>query len=95
MRTFYVYIVSSPSRVIYIGVTNDISRRLAQHRSGNSVGYVSRHGTFRLVHLESTNDAMAAIRREKQLKGWRRSKKLALIEAENPGWLELSPRPRP
>lgn len=92
MRTYYVYILSSPSRVLYIGVTNDITRRLAQHRSGDTPGYASRHGAFRLVHLESTTDVRAAIRREKQLKGWKRSKKLALIEEENPEWLNLSPR---
>ncbi|HJR33960.1 MAG TPA: GIY-YIG nuclease family protein [Gemmatimonadales bacterium] len=93
MRLYYVYILSSPCRVLYIGVTNDITRRLAQHRSGDTPGYASRHGAFRLVHLESTNDVRAAIRREKQLKGWRRSRKLALIETGNPGWRELSPRP--
>ena len=90
MRTFYVYILASPSRVLYIGVTNDIARRIAQHRSGDHPGYVSRHGAFRLVHLESTNDVRAAIRREKELKAWRRSKKLELIEASNPAWAELS-----
>jgi len=91
VRVYYVYILSSPSRVLYIGVTNDITRRLAQHRSGDIPGYASRHGAFRLLHLESTTDVRAAIRREKQLKGWRRSKKLALIEAGNPEWLDLSP----
>ena len=90
VRVYYVYILSSPSRVLYIGVTNDITRRLAQHRSGDTPGYASRHGALRLVHLESTNDVRAAIRREKQLKGWRRSKKVALILASNPGWAELS-----
>lgn len=90
-RTYYVYILSSPSRVLYIGVTHDITRRLAQHRSDDTPGYASRHGASRLVHLESTTDVRAAIRREKQLKGWRRSRKLVLIEAGNPGWLELSP----
>lgn len=90
-RTYYVYILSSPSRVLYIGVTNSITRRLAQHRCGDPPGYASRHGALRLVHLESTNDVLAAIRREKQLKGWRRSKKVALIEEGNPAWLELSP----
>jgi putative endonuclease len=91
VRVYYVYILSSPSRVLYIGVTNDITRRLAQHRSGDTPGYTSRRGAFRLVHLESTTDVTAAIRREKQLKGWKRSKKLALIEEGNPQWLNLSP----
>ena len=90
VRTYYVYILSSPSRVIYIGVTNNVARRLAQHRSGDPPGFASRYGAFRLVHLESTNDVRVAMRREKQLKGWKRARKLALIEAANPDWADLS-----
>ncbi len=90
MRTFYVYILASRSRVLYIGVTNDLGRRLAEHRSGSTPGFTSRYSVTRLVLLEDYPDPAAAIAREKQLKNWRRDKKVALIEATNPGWRDLA-----
>ena len=89
-RTFFVYILASPDLVIYIGVTSDLRRRLFQHRSGATPGFASAHGTHRLVYFESGSDPIAAITREKQLKGWTRMRKLRLIESMNPGWRDLS-----
>ncbi|MBW8771539.1 MAG: GIY-YIG nuclease family protein [Gemmatimonadetes bacterium] len=90
MRSFFVYILANRSRGLYIGVTNDIVRRLAQHRNATT-GHSARYRCSRLVFVESTPDARAAIAREKQLKNWRREKKIALIQATNPGWDDLSP----
>ncbi|HEX7979837.1 MAG TPA: GIY-YIG nuclease family protein [Gemmatimonadaceae bacterium] len=90
MRTFFVYILANRSRGLYIGVTNDIIRRLAEHRNASS-GYSVTYRCARLVLVESAPDAKSAIAREKQLKTWRREKKIALIEATNPAWDDLSP----
>src|SRR5215210_7804838 len=89
MRTFFVYILASRSRTLYVGVTNDMARRLAQHRMATT-GFSARYRCARLVFVESAPDARTAIAREKQLKNWRREKKLALIQAMNPGWDDLS-----
>src|SRR5829696_4465608 len=89
MRTFYVYILASRSRTLYIGVTNDLARRLAQHRAATT-GFSVRYRCVRLVLVETAPDARTAIAREKQLKKWRREKKLALIQAMSPGWDDLS-----
>jgi putative endonuclease len=91
---YYVYILASRSRHLYIGMTNDLVRRLAEHRSGlKPESWSHRHGASRLVYFEWTNDAGAAIAREKQIKGWRRCRKVELIESGNPGWNELAPAP--
>jgi putative endonuclease len=90
MRTYYAYILASKSRRTYTGVTNNLQRRLAVHRGGG-VHTTARYRLFRLVYVESTTDVRAAIRREKQLKGWLRAKKLALISSVNPSWDDLSP----
>jgi putative endonuclease len=76
--------------VLYIGVTNDIGRRIAEHKSGQGTGFSAQYLVRQLVYLERTMDAGSAIRREKQLKGWRRSKKVALIESGNPEWRDLA-----
>ena len=89
MRTYYVYILASKSRRTYIGVTNNLQRRLYQHRTGQ-VHTTARYRLFRLVYVECTADVLAAIRREKQLKGWLRARKLALISSVNPAWDDLS-----
>ncbi|MGI8818409.1 MAG: GIY-YIG nuclease family protein [Gemmatimonadales bacterium] len=74
-----------------MGLTNDLERRLAEHRSGYSAkSYSLLHGTTRLVHFESTPNVLAAIRREKQLKRWSRQRKLALIETHNPHWRDVA-----
>ncbi len=90
MRTYWVYILASRSRRTYIGVTNNLQRRLAVHR-GDGVTTTARYKMYRLVYAEPTNDVSAAIRREKKLKGWLRAKNLALISAVNPAWDDLSP----
>nr|WP_081432309.1 GIY-YIG nuclease family protein [Erythrobacter litoralis] len=85
-----VYIVASqPRGTLYIGVTSDLMQRLAQHRSGETGGFTSRYGVFRLVRFEMFGDMEAAILREKQLKRWRRQWKINLIEGDNPQWLDL------
>jgi putative endonuclease len=89
MRQFFVYIIANRSRGLYVGVTNDMARRLAQHRAG-TVSHSARYRCVRLDFVESVADARAAIAREKQLKGWRRDKKLALIRSTNPTWKDLA-----
>jgi putative endonuclease len=86
---YYVYILSSRSRTLYAGVTNNITRRIAQHRFGHG-GFTSKYRIGRLVYLEPFGNPLAAIEREKQIKGWVRAKKVALIEQENPGWKDLA-----
>lgn len=91
-RPFYVYILASDSHELYIGITNNLVRRLVEHRDGSDpYSLAFRHATARLVHVEAAGEARDAIRREKQLKGWTRRRKLALIEETNPGWVDLAP----
>ncbi|MFC2085814.1 GIY-YIG nuclease family protein [Bacteroidota bacterium] len=88
---YFVYIMASPSRVIYTGVTNDVYRRAGQHRSRSSPGsFTARHNITRLVYFESHRYILNAIAREKEIKGWRREKKLRLIESINPTWTDLT-----
>ncbi len=89
-KSYYVYIMASISRVIYIGVTDDLMRRVYQHKKGNIPGFTSKYNVTRLVYYEEGADIAQAILREKQLKGWLRSKKVALIEGMNPEWIDLS-----
>ena len=86
---YFVYIVSSRSGTLYIGMTNSIYRAL-QHKSGEIEGFASKYHCNRLVHYESFDDVHKAIGREKQLKGWLRSKKIALIESKNPRWQDFA-----
>jgi putative endonuclease len=85
MREFVVYILASKSRRLYVGVTNDIVRRVSQHRAGD-VAFTARYRITRLVHCERTRDVRSAIEREKEIKSWVRSKKLDLIQSSNPTW---------
>jgi putative endonuclease len=90
-RTYFVYILASDTRELYVGVTGNLTRRVNQHRTGASpVGYPVKHLTNHLVYCESTQDILAAIIREKQIKGWTRRKKLELIENVNPQWKDLA-----
>jgi putative endonuclease len=90
-RTFFVYILASETRELYIGVTNDLTRRVAEHRSGlNPDSYSSRHRTSRLVYFEMTSDVLSAIQREKRLKRLNRQRKIRLIETVNPEWRDLA-----
>jgi putative endonuclease len=90
MKTFYVYLLASQTRTLYLGVTSNLLRRVAQHRSMRVKGFSSRYKVTRLVHFETTSNAWAAIAREKQIKGWNRTKKISLIETANPGWEDLA-----
>ena len=90
-RTYFVYILASHSRELYVGVTNDVYKRVAQHRSSlNPDSYTTKHRTTKLVYCESTSDVRAALRREKQIKGWTRKRKLELVDQINPGWKDLA-----
>jgi putative endonuclease len=90
-RAFYVYILASESRELYVGITKNLIRRIAEHRQGaDPYCHVFRHEITHLVHVEAAGEARNAIRREKQLKGWTRRRKIALIEATNPGWEDLA-----
>jgi putative endonuclease len=90
MRHYYLYIVSSPSHVLYIGVTNDLARRVFEHRHKQIPGFTRRYNVTRLVYFEETSDVRSAIAREKEIKAWRRSKKTALVDSVNPRWLDLA-----
>jgi putative endonuclease len=89
--TFHVYILASRSRHLSIGVTGHLERRLARHRSGVASRFTHRYGITSLVYVEVAGTAREAIAREKQLKGWVRRRKVALIESSNPEWRELVP----
>ena len=84
------YILASQSRVLYIGVTSDLVWRIWKHKTGVFEGFSKQYHVTRLVYFERFTTMREAIRREKQLKGWRRSKKVWLIERENPNWLDLA-----
>jgi putative endonuclease len=90
MRDYYVYIMTNRSKTLYIGVTNNIARRVYEHKHMLYDGFARRYLIDRLVYYEATNDVEGAIAREKQLKGWVRRRKVALIETENPTWRDLS-----
>jgi len=85
-----VYILASASKVLYTGVTSDLFRRVYEHKNALVPGFTSRYHIVRLVHFEDFPDMAAAIAREKQIRGWLRAKKVALIEATNPEWKDLS-----
>jgi putative endonuclease len=89
-RTFTVYMLASLSRRLYIGVTGDLLKRLHEHRTADLPSFAKRYRINRLVHFEQTTDARSAIQRETELKKWSREKKIRLIEAKNPGWLDLA-----
>ena len=89
-KRYYVYILASRSRNLYTGVTNNLRRRLLEHRLSLLPGFTSRYRIFRLVHYEAFVDVRNAIAREKEIKAWRREKKIRLIEQENPTWEDLA-----
>lgn len=93
-RHYFVYILASDTHELYVGITNDLARRLAEHGSGQDPqSYSHRHRTNRLVYLEMTTDVRSAIHREKQLKRFPRQKKLQMIESMNPDWRDLATIP--
>ena len=89
-RQYFVYILASRTRRLYVGVTRDLERRVWQHRTKAINGFTSRYNIDRLVWYESTTEIMAAIEREKEIKAWRREKKIRLIESDNRGWADLA-----
>ena len=90
MKDYYVYILTNEyNNVMYIGVTNDLRRRVYEHKSGEIEGFTQRYKVHKLVYFESSHDVEAAIAREKQLKGWKRERKNALVESVNPEWKEI------
>ena len=89
--SYYVYILASRKHgTLYVGVTNDLRARLELHRSGKGSEFVRKYGVTRLVYIEEYSSPEEAIRREKQLKNWRRDWKIRLIEENNPDWSDLS-----
>lgn len=89
-KTGYVYILASKSKVLYVGVTNYLERRMSEHREGRIRGFTSRYGIFHLVHFEMFADIRDAIAREKVIKKWSREKKIRLIERTNRKWEDLA-----
>jgi putative endonuclease len=91
-RSYYVYILASRiGGTLYIGVTNDLIRRVYEHKSGTVEGFTKDYDVNRLVYFETFDEVEAAIKREKRLKKWPRAWKVALIEKENPDWIDLYP----
>ena len=90
MKQYYVSILTNRSKTLYTGVTNTLQRRLYEHKHHLVAGFTSKYHITRLVYFEETSDVNAAIAREKQIKGWVRAKKVALIESINPDWRDLS-----
>jgi putative endonuclease len=89
MPTYFVYILTNRSGTLYVGMTNDLRRRVYQHKNKLIEGFTSRYKIDRLVYFESTTSVRSAIAREKQIKRWRREKKAALIESTNRDWKDL------
>ena len=91
MQQYYTYIMTnSKNKVMYIGVTNNIQRRIYEHKNKTADGFTKKYNVNKLVFYETANDARIAIEREKELKGWKREKKNALVESMNPEWKDLS-----
>ena len=90
MAQYYVYIMTNATRTLYIGVTNDLLRRVYEHKGKLTDGFAKKYNVTWLAYYEVTSDVSAAIAREKQLKKWSRGKKVALVESLNPQWKDLA-----
>jgi putative endonuclease len=90
MKQFYVYIMTNKSKTLYVGVTNNLQRRVYEHKNKIIQGFTSKYNITKVVYFEVFNDIDPAIKREKQIKGWLRKKKVELIESMNPEWNDLS-----
>jgi putative endonuclease len=91
MKTYYVYIMASQSRTLYVGVTNNLERRVYEHKEKlDPSSFTSRYNITKLVWFAETNEVIEAIAKEKEIKGWLRTKKKALIQESNPDWRDLS-----
>ena len=90
-KTYYVYILASKRNgTLYVGVTNDLQRRLYEHKNNLVEGFTSRYNVHKLVYYEEVDDIQTALQREKQFKRWTRKWKIELIEKENPDWHDLA-----
>jgi len=89
-KSYYVYIMANHSRTLYTGVTNNLLRRVMEHKKKELPGFTQKYNITQLVFYEETDDINAAIAREKHIKGWLRKKKIDLIETMNPKWADLS-----
>jgi len=89
-KTYYTYIMANVSRKLYVGVTNNLRRRVFEHKRGEGSGFASRYKIDRLVYYEAFQYVTNAIAREKTIKGWLRERKLRLVEENNLGWLDLA-----
>jgi putative endonuclease len=87
---YHIYMMASASGVLYLGMTNDLERRVVEHKTGMKSRFSSQYKTVKLVYFEAFGDVRGAIARDKQIKRWRREKKVWLIEAMNPEWKDLS-----
>lgn len=90
MRQYYVYIMTNNSGTLYTGVTNDLKKRVYQHKNKLIQGFTQKYNITRLVFFQDAGNPYSAITREKQIKGWTRKKKIDLIESMNPDWLDLA-----
>ena len=90
MKQYYVYILTNNSKTLYTGVTNNLRRRMYEHKQKLVEGFTKKYNLTKLVYYEISEDVRSAIAREKQIKGWLRSKKIRLIESINPEWKDLS-----
>ncbi|MFM6192171.1 MAG: GIY-YIG nuclease family protein [Planktothrix sp.] len=89
-KEYYVYIMTNKSGTLYTGVTNNLQRRVYEHKNKLIPGFTSKYNINKLVYWEETSDVTSAIAREKQIKGWTRAKKISLIQLQNPQWIDLS-----
>jgi len=89
-RVFSVYVLTNRRQTLYIGVTAHLAKRMQQHRSGEGSAFVRKYRLDRLVYVETTSRSIDAIAREKELKGWTRARKMALITTMNPAWKDLA-----
>ena len=89
-KTYFVYLITNwNNKVMYVGVTNDLERRINEHRSKVVKGFTEKYNVNKLVHFEETSDVHSALEREKEIKKWRREKKDKLVEKANPEWRDL------
>jgi len=90
MKQYWMYILASRNRRLYTGMTNDLTRRVHEHKAGTASAFTKRYAIRQLVYFEAFSSPMDAIRREKEIKGWTREKKLRLVESTNAGWVDLA-----
>ena len=90
MKNYYIYIMTSQSGTLYVGMTNNIKKRVYQHKNHLIPGFTDKYTIDQLLYVETMSDLVSAIRREKQLKKWRREKKVTLVDSQNPDWKDLS-----